>query len=103
MDYEISYDFIQLGLTTSDTVSEIRFYHVIKKVDTGEEVNRRLYVTPVKEVLLNMNITKEVLTESILKNLGQEQVTHMEELLIDDYNVKFNNKLSKKTYVNITL
>lgn len=103
MDYEISYDFIQLGLTPTDTVSEIRFYHVITKVDTGEEVNRRLYVTPVKEVLLNMNITKEVLADSILKNLGQDQVTHMEGLLIDDYNIKFNIKLSKKTYVNLNL
>lgn len=103
MNYEITYDFIQLGLTENDTIYEIRFYHIIKNPDTGEEINRRLYVANLTEILLNMNITRDVLINAITKSFGVDQIKHMENLLIDDWNEKFNIGPLKKRYVNITL
>jgi hypothetical protein len=88
MKYNFSYEISQIGTETKNgtenVVTEIRFFHCLDKY-------KRLYIVHLsyeeKEYLLYSEVEekgKQVLYPWIENTLGEEQIQHMKNLLIQD-------------------
>jgi len=88
MEYNFSYEIIQVGTETKNrienVVTEIRFFHCLDKY-------KRLYIVHLtyeeKEYLLYSEVEekgKQILYPWIENTLGKEQIQHMKNLLIQD-------------------
>jgi len=88
MNYNFSYEISQIGTETKNgienVVTEIRFFHCLDKY-------KRLYIVHLtyeeKEYLLYSEVEKrgkQILYPWIENTLGEEQIQHMKNLLIQD-------------------
>lgn len=101
-DYEV----IQFGLEkkgeTDNVITEIRFLHTIRG-DESESVNiKKLYVIHLDygqstDYFTSENVNKDIVKEIIESKLGEDQISHMNKLIEDEYNENV------KRYVNVTL
>ena len=91
MEQNFSYEIVQIGTETKDiienVVTEIRFFHCLKEF-------KRLYVVHLtyenmsrEDYLVYPKVKREgnqILYPWIENTLGEEQITHMKNLLIED-------------------
>jgi hypothetical protein len=109
MQPEIIYEIAQIGVEKindiENVITEIRFFHIIKKEENI--INRRLYVANINYIndkkfliideLEKTSNKKEILIKEIHKSFGEDQIKHMEKLLMDDY------EDSGKKYIKLEL
>jgi len=96
MNYDFTYELVEytkadIG-SASNVITEIRFSHCIRKkspIGIIQVIMRRFYVAPIRyttdaEYLYENSMTQSIMVQAIENSFGPDQITHMQNLLIED-------------------